>query len=493
MNSNCHDAAGMVEKEERGPMERKRWKQWMIIPLLVAPLALAGCGVQKQNTTTKKQSVAVVTAEVKEGTLGATADFLGQIAPSRQAKVVSKISGKVLQVYVQPGDQVSAGQALVQVDTTDLQNQLRQQQAQLQGNQAQLQVSQAQLAKAKTDAENAYAQLLPTLQQAKIAVNDAQLTYQRKLNLYNAGAGTKADVDAAKTALDTAQARYNQVLLQVQAANPGGNPLNSDTVKVAQEQVAQAQASLAQTQALIATTQSQIAQATVTSPFSGVVVSKDVEVGGFAGSQSSVVTVAQLDPVKVTINIPENMIAKVKEGQQVQVKVQALGNQSFSATIARINPVEDVSSKSYQAEVDIPNPHEQLKAGMVANVTVKGLTPRKGLVIPTSALVQTADGAKVFTVENNVAHQHLLKLGTIESQQVEVLQGVKAGDQVVISGQELLSEGTPVQVVQSGNATSVAPGQGAGNAASPVTQGTPAANRNSGKGHGAGKASGGTP
>jgi HlyD family secretion protein len=442
-------------------MKKKKLIPLMLTCVVMGSVIASGCGPKQQaGAKQTKKAVPVATAVVKEGTIGANAVFTGQISPSLQTKVVSKISGKVAQVYVNAGDFVKAGQPLVQVDTTDLENQLRQQQAQLKQQQAQVQAvraqvqtSEAQLEKAKTDAQNTYAQLLAPLQQAKIALDDAQTTFNRKQNLYQQGVIPKSDLDAAQTALDTARSKYEAAQQQVNQASPGGDPLNVDSVKIALDQLAQTQAQVAaaeaqveQIQANIATTQSQIAQATVTSPVDGVVVSKDVEVGGFAGGQGSVATIAQIDPVQVNLNIPENMIDKVKEGLHVKVAVKALGNQTWDAVISRINPVEDTNSKSYQAVVEIKNPDEKLKPGMVAEVTVEGLTPRKALVIPANALVQTPDGAKVFTVENNVAHQHLLKLGAIESDQVEVLEGLKAGDVLVTEGQELLGEGTPVTV-----------------------------------------------
>jgi HlyD family secretion protein len=450
-------------------MKKKQLVPVMLTSVVIGSAILSGCGSSKSATAKPaSRAVPVATAVVKEGTIGAHAVFTGQISPSLQTKVVSKVSGKVVKVFVNAGDTVKAGQPLVQVDTTDLENQLRQQQAQLkqqqaqvQAIQAQVQTSEAQLEKAKTDAQNNYNQLLAPVEQAKIALDSAQNAFNREQNLYQLGAASKKDLDDAQTALETAKSKYEAAQQQLNAASPGGDPLNVDSVKIAQDQVAQAQAQVAaaqaqlgQIQANIDATESQIAQATVTSPVDGVVVSKDVEVGGFAGGQGSVATIAQIDPVQVNLNIPENMIDKVKEGLHVKVAVNALGNQTWDAVISRINPVEDTNSKSYQAVVEIKNPDRKLKPGMVAQVTVEGLTPRKALVIPANALVQTPDGAKVFTVENNVAHQHLLKLGAIESDQVEVLEGLKAGDVLVTEGQELLGEGASVTVTNKGGSQS---------------------------------------
>lgn len=435
---------------------------WMLMAFTLSGAVLAGCAAGSQAPARQARAIPVETAVVKTGTIGGTLTLTGQLEASTSTKVAPKQSGKVVQVLVNVGDPVRQGQPLVRLDTSDLEHQLRQQQATLQ-------TARAQLEKAKTDAQNSLTQAKSALAQAKIALDDAKTNYDRTKNLFDAGAASQQQLDAAATALQTKQAAYDAALQQVNIAAPGGDPLNQDAIKVAQAQVAQAEAA-------IATIQHQLDQATVTAPVSGVVASRDVEVGEYAGPQGAVVTLAQLDPIKVTVQVPEKAVNEIKAGMAVRVAVQAAGGDERSGTVARISPVLDNNTKSYPAEVEIPNPDGRLKPGMVAQVKVQGLTPVQGLVIPASALVETPDGPKVFTVENNVAHQHLIQVGAVDSDQVQVVKGLKEGDVLVISGQELLGEGAPVTVVQPG-------GAGGGHAPSePQTGGT--------KGGGAGPAPG---
>jgi multidrug efflux pump subunit AcrA (membrane-fusion protein) len=332
-------------------------------------------------------------------------------------------------------------------------------------------VARAQLDKAKTDAQNSFTQASSALTQAQIALQDAKTNYDRTKNLFDAGAASQQQLDQAATNLQTKQAAYDAALQQYHNAAPGGDPLNQESIKVAQAQVAQAEAA-------VANIQRQLDQATVTAPISGVVASCDVEVGEYASPQTAVVTLAQTNPVKATVQVPETAISQVKPGLAVRVVVPAAGQQEISGTLSRVSPVEDNATKSYPADVEIPNPDGRLKPGMVAQITIQGLTPVQGLVIPASALVQTPDGPKVFTVENNVAHQHLIQIGAVDSQHVQVLKGLKEGDVLVVAGQELLGEGAQVTVVQPGQAG----GSGGGNA--------PAGQDSRTKGRGAGPAPG---
>ncbi|BCJ87813.1 efflux RND transporter periplasmic adaptor subunit [Effusibacillus dendaii] len=411
---------------------KKRCVRLAIAAVFAVATLTAGCSSSKPTAGRQTKAVPVNTMLVQTGSIGGSVTLTGQVASNVQTKVVSKQSGKIAKVFVNIGDKVTAGQTLAQLDTSDLEVQLNQQQAAVQ-------VAQAQYEKAKTDAVNSSSQASSALTQAQVSLNDAQTNYERTKNLYDSGAVSKQQLDTAELNLETAKAKLDAAQQQYQASQVNGDPLQQGSVKVAAAQLEQARANLA-------VVQNQYNEATITSPVTGTVVSKDADMGTFVGTQTSVVTVAQVDPVKVNLNIPETIIANVTPGLPVTISVQSLGNETIKATLSRVSSVVDQNVKAYPAEVVIPNPEGKLKSGMVAQVTIEGMQTHQGIQIPSGSLVQTADGAKVFVVQNNVAHQVLLKLGVIGSTKVEVLDGLKPGDVLVVGGQELLGEGTPVQV-----------------------------------------------
>jgi HlyD family secretion protein len=413
--------------------------------LLASSLAISGCGSAKPAGGAKgPKAVPVTTTAVKKESVGGDLTLSGQVTSTLQTKVVSKISGKVAKVYVQTGDVVSVGQVLAEIDTTDLQSQLAQQQAALR-------TAEDNLAKVESDAQTgaitsqgSITQAKATMDMNKATLDQAQATYQQQLALYNSGAATKQSVDNAKDAVTNAQLKYdgsaqayNSAIATFEATNPNGNPALQKSIKVAEDGVSAAQANLN-------VTQTQLNQAKILAPVAGVVASRDVEAGGYAGASQSVATIVQVNPVKVAVSIPESLITQIKVGSPVKVTIEALSNQTVDAQISRMSPVLDPNAKSYSAEIDIANTNGAIKPGMVVSATVGGLTPHDAIEIPADALVQTPDGAKVFTVESGTAHQHLLKLGAITSEKVEVVSGLKEGDVLVTAGQELLAEGSKV-------------------------------------------------
>ncbi|WP_027417259.1 efflux RND transporter periplasmic adaptor subunit [Aneurinibacillus terranovensis] len=416
---------------------------WMTAAVFFLPACSAKPTAAKKNS----QAIPVVTSVVKVGNLTDQVILNGQCSPALLTKVTSKQSGKVSQVYVQMGDVVHVGQPLIQLDTSDLQIQLEQQQAALQ-------VAQAQAEKAKVEAQRSFTQsnnswskekaaAYSTLNQEKANVADAQSKLNQDQALYAEGAIPKQDVDNAALTLKNAQTRYEAAQKQYQVALADQTPYDQESINVAEAQVTQAQASVDSTKHLIQ-------EMSITSPVNGIVVSRDVEVGGFSGTQGSVVTIAQLNPIKINVNVPESLIDKIRTGSAVSMTIPAINQQRMQGTIARINPVEDSTTKTYNVEVDVQNNNQQIKPGMVAQVTVGGLQPRQAIVIPANALIQTPDGPKVFTVENNVAHQHLVKIGVMKPDVVEIKDGIHTGDVLVTQGQDFLSEGKTVEITGPG-------------------------------------------
>ncbi|WCK55302.1 efflux RND transporter periplasmic adaptor subunit [Aneurinibacillus sp. Ricciae_BoGa-3] len=423
-------------------MRRLRYFLLFIPILTLSSSLMAGCSQQTMALNKKtSQSTPVKVITVRQQNIADTITLNGQCTPALLTKVVSKQTGKVSGVFVQPGQAVTAGQTLIQLDTSDLQIQLQQQQAALQ-------VAQAQADKVASDAQRSYTQAtnawgkekstaLSTLNQEQANLEDAKMKLQREQSLYANGAAPEQDVNSAELAYKNEQTKYQAAEKQYQLALADSTTLDNNSTKLAQAQVAQSQAAMA-------STRHSIDEMTITAPVSGVIVSRDVEIGGVVGAQNSAVTIAQLDPIKIMVNVPETYIDKVPVHTALNVSMPVLKGAVYKAVVSRVNPVEDSTTKTYAIEVDVPNPDGRIKPGMIAQASIGGINEHRGLVIPANALVQTPDGPKVFTVEGNVAHQHLVQIGTIKKDTVEVKAGLKAGDVLVTEGQEFLSEGKSV-------------------------------------------------
>lgn len=340
-----------------------------------------------------RQALPVQVLEVQSGDISSVNTLTGILAANMQTSVGSKVSGRVQSVYVNMGDQVHAGQVLAQLDTTDLDKQLAQYQAQVQVDQNQLQIY-------RNNSEQ------------------SQADYQRSKSLFDSGA--------------ISQQQLEQVRLKMQ----------ND-----QAQMQVTQASMNKDMALVEVYAQQKREMSVTSPVDGVVATKNIEPGMQVSTQTALFNIVQADPLKATVNVTDQIMADVHPGIEAQITVPQLGSKVFGGTVVRVSPVTDPVSRAYPVEIQISNPDKQMLPGMAVSVQLVGLKSQTGIAIPAQAVVETTQGSEVFTVEKNVAHMHIVKLGAVSSDKIVILEGLKPGDKVIVNGQTLVSDGAPVTVV----------------------------------------------
>ena len=198
---------------------------------------------------------------------------------------------------------------------------------------------------------------------------------------------------------------------------------------------------------------SKLSGANVNSPRSGVVVKRYLQSGYYAKAGTAIVSVADISTLLAKATVGEAEIAQLTLGTSVKVRVDALGGQEFIGTITRLSPVAAMPSRTFIAEISIPNPQSILKAGMFAKVEVPIQIHGQALVVPEIALVMKEDIKTVFVLmADNKVQQRALKLGSVVGGWAEVLEGVKDGEQIVIAGQNKLRDGSTVRLEAPGEA-----------------------------------------
>lgn len=249
-------------------------------------------------------------------------------------------------------------------------------------------------------------QILVTLDQTnatqlKVNLDEIERQYNRAVQLLKIGSGTQAQVDAVKAQLDAQRQQYANVL--------------ENTI--------------------------------LRSPISGVVTARNQDPGDMTSSQP-VLTVGQITPnVKLVINITENDRALVNAGAPVSITFDAFPGETFEGKISRIYPNVDPATRTFQAEVIVPNPGEKFFPGMFARVTMNQGSAER-VVVPDRAIVkQTGSGNKyVYVYSNGTVSYNLVEVGQRLGDSYELISGVEEGDTVVIAGQSRLSNGAKAKI-----------------------------------------------
>jgi HlyD family secretion protein len=378
-------------------------------------------------TRKDEPEVTIVKVDVRPE-LKSTVTASGEIRPIRYIKLTSEVPGRILEIYVNPGDIVKQNQALVRIDPTQLQSSQEAQWAATQASLSDVQnarssVSQAQQSLSASDVSVATARQQVVSSQtnvsrAQIDLNAAQRELKRATEMIESGVSSRADYDAAKDrydgakiALDTAKANLEVTKKSVDEAIARRDQ-QKEAVKSAQIQVKSSEQRANQQQAFLRGQSSQREKATQYSPLNGVVADIPTRVGEFAVSQLSstpLMTIADMSTINIEVNVDETEIASVKEGQEAKVKVDALGEKEIRAVVTQKNPLAIAKSdtqgglsnrvnvqeaKEFKVTLELRDisdeVKEKLRPGMSATATVTTNTKSNVIAVPLQAIVEKA-------------------------------------------------------------------------------------------------------
>lgn len=333
----------MKEKKVRGTS----MKRFFLI-LLVAIIFSGGCGTQEQKEVVKE-----VQAEVQ--TPKPVFLMAGRVESDEKADIASKFTARVSKVMVDIGIKVKKGDPLLVLDTKDLEAQAKQ-------AEAGVNIAQANLIKVKSGARSEQKeQAQAALDSANANYENNKKNYDRIKQLSETGAISDQLLEAAQGQLAAAEAQYKSAKEQLSMLNKGET---QETINILEAQLSQAQAAfnLAQTQ---------LKNGVISSPVSGVVSDKNINVGEVASSGTVLVSVVNTNTLVVNAYLPGSLTDKIKVGQAVVVKVSEIPQDLFQGEVIAMDPVIDAKSKNTLVKVALKEQNSALKPGMFAQVGIK--------------------------------------------------------------------------------------------------------------------------
>jgi membrane fusion protein, multidrug efflux system len=212
--------------------------------------------------------------------------------------------------------------------------------------------------------------------------------------------------------------------------------------------MALADADLARAKATLDIAKDRLARTKIYSPLRGAVKEKKVSVGDFVRVGMPLLQLVKVDPLKLNFTISEKDVASLKIGQEIVFAVDAFVGKPFRGKVSLLYPNVEERTRTLQAEAIVPNVEHFLKPGYFAKVQIYTQAARDAVVIPVTALLYDASTIRIFVVNGDNAHERIIKTGNKYGDVVEVLDGVKEKEQVVVVGQNNLSEGVKVHVAR---------------------------------------------
>jgi HlyD family secretion protein len=386
--------------------------------------------------------VTVVKVDVRPE-LKSTVTASGEVRPIRFVNLTSEVQGRITEISVNPGDQVTVGQPLVRVDPTQLESSAEAQAASAQAALSDVQNARQAVISAETNVQQTQQAAVAaeaSLAQARQAVNTAQTAVDREevnlatarrelkrtTDLIESGVASRSEFDTAQdrvkqatVSLNTARAQLKSAEIAVEESKARVNQQRK-AVESAQNSVTQARNSVKTSearanvqQAMLRGESSQRSKAVTVSPLTGVVVDIPARVGQFAVaglSTTSLMTIADMTTINVEVNVDETEIAQLEVGQPAKVKVDATGEREIVGTVVQKNPlavsrsdtqgsglgnrVNVQEAKEFKVIVelkDVPDDvRNSLRPGMTATATITTKTKENVLAVPLQAIVEKA-------------------------------------------------------------------------------------------------------
>ncbi len=398
---------------------------------LACLLALTGCsGKPKSDAGGEAQTVTPVeVATAKRGAIQHIIMAEGVLYPLRQANIVPKISAPVQKFYAQRGDHVREGQLLAVLEAGDLRASAQESKDLYEQAQAGF-TSTAQatvpedMTKSKADVEA-----------ARQALEAAGKVYESREKLYKEGALARKLVDDAGVSLAQAQSQFDIAQSHLKALESYGR---AATVRGAQAQMNAARAHYQSSEA-------QLSYAEVRSPLTGVVADRPVNLGDMASTGSALFTIVDISHVVARANIPVQEAAAIHAGAAATISRPA---GELNGNVSVVSPAVDPNTTTLQVWVDAPNPGEHFKPGATVRISVDLGEVEDAVIIPVAALLSSEEGGERVMIagSDGLAHASKVETGLRDGDQVQILSGVKPGDQVITQGALGLDDKARIQI-----------------------------------------------
>jgi len=402
---------------------------WLIV-LTILLAALSACSKEPAE---KEPVVPVQVVLVEKTTIEHTVIAQAVLFPLAQSAIVPKISAPVKTFLVTRGSRVHEGELLAVLEHQDLSAAAVDTKGTYDQAQATYEISTA----ADLPAEMQKAQL--EAQAAKQMLDAQQKVYDSRQELFQQGALPRKELDQAGVDLTQARNQYELAQKHLEAMQAIGK---QQTLKSAAGQLESAKGKY-----LGAT--AQLSYSEIRSPINGVIADRPLYPGEMAAAGTPLLTVMDISQVVARAHIPQPDAALLKLGDKATITVPG-EDQPTEGKITVISPALDPNSTTVEVWVQAKNPEQRLKPGTSVQLSMLARTISDALVIPAASLLTAEDGTTTVMVvgSDNRAHQKPVKVGARQADDVQITEGVQAGDRVVASGAYGLPDNAQIKVEQ---------------------------------------------
>ena len=376
--------------------------------------------------------IPVETVLLHRGSLDRRLQLTGTIVPEAKVDVFSKVSGILERIGVEQGDRVKTDHIIAMVEGEE-------REARIQESRAALDVLKARWEQMETGARpEEIGQAEELDRQTEARWKNSLDNYKRLKTLKERDFISQQHLDEAMLQVTISEAEHNSAKEKLTLMRKGARQEDRDALLA---QIRQAEAALKL--AVI-----NLKNATIRSPISGIISQRFLDRGGFVTTNTPLIRIVAMDIVKVVVHVVESELAQFRAGAIAEIRVDTYPDELFRGSVVRISPTVDPESRTADVEIQLDNKDHRLKPGMFARVSLV-MQRREGILLLTKdSLLRESGTTGVFVHDSGRALLREVRLGLEGEQYVEILTGLREGDEVIVAGQYELRDGMPVNVIR---------------------------------------------
>ena len=327
----------------------------------------------------------------------------GTLAAEQEIVLGLKVAGRISELPLDLGSTVQKGDVIARLDTTDFELRVRQSEASLQQARVRLGLP------PDGTSEDVDLEKTAFVREARAQMDSARARLERATQLLEKGLLAKADLDTVTGAYKVTEAQYADAL------DEGKNR----------------QGVLAQRRSELEIARQQLKDAVLEAPLAGAVRQRHANIGQYLAAGAPVVTLVQMNPLRLRTEVPERDALDIRIGMLVRVTVEGAAG-SFQGKVARLSPAIDEASRTLLVETEVSNANNLLRPGAFARAEIVASSSQQALMLPSTTVVTFAGIDRVFTVQDGQASEKRVRTGRHTAAGVEILEGVSPGELVVV-------------------------------------------------------------
>jgi membrane fusion protein (multidrug efflux system) len=384
----------------------------LLAGMLIWPACSAADGKAAEQTAAPI-TIAVSPAAATEQPIARFIRATGSLTAEDQADVAAEVTGRIVATPVERGTAVRMGTELVRISSTEAEAQAREAEA----NAAQIEARLGLTAGAPFNVAS-----VPEVQNAKASFELAQQEFTRIQSLLDQRVVSQSEFDQRRTQMEAARQQYE--------AAKNGAAQQYQALQAARARVALAHKALSDT--------------VVRAPFPGLVAERLVSVGDYVNKGTKVATVVRVDPLRVQLTVPEQFVSAVGVGAPVTFEVDAYPGRQFTGKVRYVSPALEAAQRALTVEAVVPNTTGELKPGLFATARIEQPNRTPGILVPAGAVLTSGGTSRLYVVNGDHVEERVVTIGQKVDAQVEITNGLKAGERVATENVAKLSDGAKV-------------------------------------------------